>query len=474
MPNRKSKKKSLAQFKRRFHRQTGFSFDHLIKGFAFLLIVLVGIGLTVFYTNAEQANKVSGIEGVEAKRLTDGEQFVAVSELPNDFPSKIPVEKIDILESKIAIGEKLVSAEGQYVQRAVDQLVFLYGALCQLQESEGIDSNKSYQRMAELRQQAIEEGNQRRVAVADYLCAISATKRLKRSSEQADFRFAADFILKLDSKNMVQAEEIKKLYVEAIELHDTSSQQANTAILLSTLGDKLIDSDEREVSNIGLRLKDHARYAPYYAAIDALPYTTRETKLDFFRKLLEEIEKAPPQSLQTYQVVFQLVDRLTNKSDAFFSGTLTKRLKKATSKVDERIKEQVDYSIKKAETRIAWLGKTADLSGSDFNGSPLQLPNGKPTTLVFWRFGDMKSMEYLKSTANSSLLNPWETNLLVACLSQQATEEFEELGQKLGRFTVLDYPTSRRLGDEFAVEFIPYQVSMDKDGKVVRLGQPRD
>ena len=123
MPNRKSKKKSLAQFKRRFHRQTGFSFDHLIKGFAFLLIVLVGIGLTVFYTNAEQANKVSGIEGVEAKRLTDGEQFIAVSELPNDFPSKIPVEKIDILESKIAIGEKLVSAEGQYVQRAVDQLV---------------------------------------------------------------------------------------------------------------------------------------------------------------------------------------------------------------------------------------------------------------------------------------------------------------------------------------------------------------
>ena len=474
MPNRKSKKKSLAQFKRRFHRQTGFSFDHLIKGFAFLLIVLVGIGLTVFYTNADEAKKVSGIEGVEAKQLSDGEQFVEVSELPNDFPSKIPVEKIDILESKIAIGEELISSGGQYAQRAADQLVFLYGALCQLQESEGIDSQKSYERLAELRQQAIEEGNQTRVAVADYLCVISATKRLKRRSERADFHFAADFVLKMNSKNLVKAEEINKLYVEAIELHDTSSEQANTAILLSTLGDKLIDSDEREVSNIGLRLKDHARYARYYAAIDEPPYTTRESKLEFFRELLVEIEKAPPQSLEAYQVVFQLIDRLANKSDAVFAGTLTNRLRKATSTVDASIKEQVNHSINKAETRIAWLGKTADLSGSDFEGAPLQLPNGKQTTLVFWRFGDTKSMKYLTSTANSSRFNPWGTNLLVACLSQHALEEFEKLGQELGRFTVLDYPTSRRLGDEFAVEFIPYQVSMDKDGKVVRLGQPRD
>lgn len=474
MPNRKSKKKSLAQFKRRFHRQTGFSFDHLIKGFAFLLIVLVGIGLTVFYTNAEQANKVSGIEGVEAKRLTDGEQFVAVSELPNDFSSKIPVEKIDILESKIAIGEKLVSAEGQYVQRAVDQLVFLYGALCQLQESEGIDSNKSYQRMAELRQQAIEEGNQRRVAVADYLCAISATKRLKRRSELADFRFAAEFVLKLDSKNLVKAEEINKLYLEAIELHDTSSEQANTAILLSTLGDKLIDSDEREVSNIGLRLKDHARYARYYAAIDELPYTTRESKLEFFRELIGEIEKAPPQSLKAYQVVFQLIDRLANKSDAFFAGTIVNRLREATSSVDANIKSQIDYSINNIETRIAWLGKTADLSGSDFKGSPLQLPNGKQTTLVFWRYGDVKSMTYLKSIATSSRFNPWGTNLLVACLSQQDIKKYEKVGQEVGRFKVLDYPTSRRLGDEFAIEFVPYQVTLDKDGVVTRIGQPRD
>ena len=363
-----------------------------------MLIVLVGIGLTVFYTNAEQANKVSGIEGVEAKRLTDGEQFVAVSELPNDFPSKIPVEKIDILESKIAIGEKLVSAEGQYVQRAVDQLVFLYGALCYLEESQEVDSKKSYERLDELRQQALAEGDEQRVAITDFLRVSAATIRLKRRTEQADFRFATDAVQNLDSKNFVNAGQVKKLYDDAIGLHDTSSKQDSTAIFLSTLGDKLVDSPDAKISSLGLSLKDHTKYAAYYAAIDKPPYTTRESKLEFLRELFAKIEKAPPQSLKTYQVVFQLLDRLINKADVFFAGTLTKRLREATPMINPAIRTKVDQSIDNIEKRISTLGKTVDLTGSSFGGSPLQLPNDKPTTLVFWRFGDKKSVSYTHLT----------------------------------------------------------------------------
>jgi len=83
-------------------------------------------------------------------------------------------------------------------------------------------------------------------------------------------------------------------------------------------------------------------------------------------------------------------------------------------------------------------------------------------------------MTYLKSIATSSRFNPWGTNLLVACLSQQDIKKYEKVGQEVGRFKVLDYPTSRRLGDEFAIEFVPYQVTLDKDGVVTRIGQPRD
>ena len=142
--------------------------------------------------------------------------------------------------------------------------------------------------------------------------------------------------------------------------------------------------------------------------------------------------------------------------------------------INPAIRTKVDQSIDNIEKRISTLGKTVDLTGSSFGGSPLQLPNDKPTTLVFWRFGDKKSMEYLKTTANSSRFNPWGTNLLVACLSEQPVEEFEKAAHEFGRFTVLDYPASHRLGNEFALEFVPYQVSLDKDGTVIRLGAPKD
>ena len=474
MPNRKSSAKSLSKFKKKVFRSTGISFDNLMKACAFLVIAVVGIGLTVLYTNADQASEVSGIEVVESKQLTGDEQFVEVSELPQDFASKLPVERIDILKSKIKAGEELAQSGGHYAQRATEQLVFLYGALCYLEESQEVDSKKSYERLDELRQQALAEGDEQRVAITDFLRVSAATIRLKRRTEQADFRFATDAVQNLDSKNFVNAGQVKKLYDDAIGLHDTSSKQDSTAIFLSTLGDKLVDSPDAKISSLGLSLKDHPKYAAYYAAIDKPPYTTRESKLGFFRKLVAEIEKAPPQSLKSYQVVFQLLDRLVNRSDVLFAGTLAKRLRETTSMINPTIRTKVGQSIDHLEKRISTLGKTVDLTGSTFDGSPLKLPNGKPTTLVFWRSGNMKSMKYLKSTANSSRFNPWGTNLLVACLSQQPVEEFEKVAQEFGRFTVLDYPTSRRLGNEFALEFVPYQVSLDKDGTVIRLGAPKD
>jgi len=473
MTSRKLSKKSYERFKRRFRRNTGYSFSQVMKGAALLVIAVVGIGLTVLFTNAEQSDKPSGITGIESKQLSSAEQFLVVTDLPKDFAKRKPVEMISILKSKIETGEELAGSEGHYAQRGTDQLVTIYGTLCYLQESAGIDSSRALTRLVELRQQAVGEGNEARVAVADFYRALSATESLNRRNESGDFRFATEAISALDSKHMVNPKQFSRLCDSAIELHDNSPNQDRTAILLSTLGDKLASSPVSAISSLGLNMKDHAKYARYYVALDELPYTTRESKLEFFREMFTEIEKAPPQSLKTYQVVFQLIDRLVNKSDAFFAGILTKRLREATPMISPTIRTKVNKSINGIETRVALLGKTVDIFGSKFDGSPLQFPNDKPTTLVFWRHGHLESMEYLKSLATSSRFNPWATNVLVACLSKQPVEEFEKLAQEIGKFTVLDYPTSVRLGGQLAIEFVPYEISLDKDGKVLRLGAPK-
>ena len=474
MPNRNRLSDALDHFARTVFETTGFPISVLLRIFVVLVVAIVGISLTVLYTNAEPTGEISEQEAIETKRVTSEEQFMEVSELPVDFTDKQRVEQIGILESKIEAGETLARSGGHYAERATDQLVLIYGTLCKLQDMEGLDSQKTYGRLAEIRQQALAAGNEERVASADFLRAIAATSRLKQLNKRTDFRFATDAVLSLRSKNLVQTDHVKQLYSDAVDLHDTSSEQASTEIFLSTLGDKLVGSPVSEISNLGLNLKDHPKYAPYYAALDKQPYSTQESKLQFFNELLAKIEKAPPQSPRTYQVVTQLIDRLLNKSDATFAVTLTKRLGKAASMMSPKIKAAVDLSIDNIETRIAALGRTLDLSGSKSDGSPLKLPNDKPTTIIFWRFGDKESMEHIQVVARSERFDSWETNVLMAGLSPLSEEQFTKAEDIIGSCTILDNETSSRLGTEIGVDLVPYEVSLDKDGKVIRLGKSKN
>ena len=474
MSDRMHFKDFLAILSTKAFEATGIPLISLLKIGALLVVVLLGSGLAVLYINAEHDGEVSRIEGGESKRLTSDKQLLEDNERPADFAQKHPFEKIHLLKSKIVAGEELAKSDSPYAERATDQLVLIYGTLCQLQDLEGIGSQESYARLAELRQQASAAGNGERVGMADFFRAFAATNRLFRSTERADFHFAADAVLKIDSKELVNTEHANLLYRDAIKLHDTSSKQGSTAIYLSILGEKFYGSPVRAISNLGLKLKDHVNYDRYYAAIDKLPDTTRESKLQFYNEMIAEIQKNPPQSPITYRVIFRLIDRLVSSSDANIAATLTKRLAKAASMMSPEIRARVDQSIKNIERRIATLGKTVDLSGSKFDGSPLRLPNDRPTTLVFWRLGDEESTDYIQLLANSDRFDPWETNVLMASLAPLSEKELGSAEELNGKFTVLDNATSRRMGIDIGIDLVPYQVSLDKDGKVIRLGDPRD
>ena len=176
---------------------------------------------------------------------------------------------------------------------------------------------------------------------------------------------------------------------------------------------------------------------------------------------------------QTYRIVFLLNDRLINKSEGHLAGTLVKRLGKAASMADPTMKANIDAAIQNIETRISSLGKAVDLSGSDFTGEQLQLPNDKPT-LLFWRKDVQKSIQHIKTIASSERFNPWGTNVLVVCISPQPAEVLAAVAEGIGKFTVLDNATSSRLVSTFAIDLVPYQVLLDKDGQVIRLGSPTD
>ena len=474
MPDPELSDSFWARLQQRVFETTGIHLNAILKIVAVLLVAIVGIGWILLSAGAKQDGKSSELVGLAPKELTAEEKFWDLSAMPSNFSQMKTVERLDILNSKIKYGEELANSQGSYVDQASELLLLLYGARCNLEETEGLDSEKSYRSLAQLRQAALATGDQKRVASADFHRAIAATIRLKRRTEIGDFRFASDAVISLESKNLVNFGEAQELYLAAINLHSNSSQKDKTAIYLYLLADKFIGSPATEVSDLGLSLKDYPTYLRFYEAVDSLPHSTRESRLEFYNELFSEIEKAPPQSPATYETIVELIDRLVNKSDLQTASLLAKRLGKATSVVNPKIKTNVDQSIESIETRIATLGKTIDLSGSTFDGTPLQLPNGKPTTLVFWQPSNVKSVDHLALLAESEWFDPWASNVVVACPSPLGERHLKRIGKELFQFKVLDNSTSSRLASDIGIDLIPYHVSLDKDNKVIRLGAGTD
>ena len=123
MPKRNARSGFLDKLQRKVFEATGFPLKSLLRLAAFAIIAAVGIAWTVLYVDAEQNGTVSETETIESQRLTSEEQFVNVSSLPDDFSQKRPVERIDILKSKIEAGESLARSGGHYSERATDQLI---------------------------------------------------------------------------------------------------------------------------------------------------------------------------------------------------------------------------------------------------------------------------------------------------------------------------------------------------------------
>ena len=468
MPNRNRFKSSL---RRKVFEITGFPLEGLLRQGALLVVAAVGITAAVLYVDTKPNGDSSENTDLRSDRRTSEELYIEVSEIPTSFADKLPVERIEILQAKAEAGEELIRSGGRhYADRTIDQLVTIYGGLCQLQDSAGVDSQKSFRRLAELRQQAFAAGNEDRVAAADFTHALAATNRLSRFSEQTDFRFAADAVINLNSKHLVDVVQLRKLCADAIYIHDHSTDQKSTGIFLSLLADKLNGSPVSEISNLGLTLKDHAKYSRYYAAVKALPGSSREAKVQFYEEMLGEIEKSPPQSSDTYEVIFRLLDRLLNSTDVKLASTLTKRLGRAASLVSPKIKAEVDQSINNINLRMAELGEIVELSGSKSNGKQFELPNGKPTHLLFWRFGDKESMERLWQFTHSEQFDSWDNDVILACLASLSEDQISNAEEILSKFTVLDNDTSDRLRKKFGIDLLPYFVSLDKDGKVIRLG----
>ena len=126
----KSRRRSpLSRLQKFVFEATGLPLNLVLKIVAISIIAIVGIAWTVLYTNADQDSKGSSIAATDSTRMTSEEKFKIVSVMPPDFSKRHAVERIDLVTSKIEVGEELSRSGGHFSERATDQLVLLYGCL---------------------------------------------------------------------------------------------------------------------------------------------------------------------------------------------------------------------------------------------------------------------------------------------------------------------------------------------------------
>ena len=461
---------SSPSFEKRFFQATGLSFNAVMKLLGGLTLILCVLGFTVLSQGSEEST--GGLESVNLNQKTEDEKFIALTQLPEDFEDKESVERIEILNAAIELGEELSKPGGQYEQKATARLIELYGARFSAEALEGLNSENSSDRLAQLRADALALSDQERVAKVDSFCVLATTNRLCRTDEKADFVALADAISNLNGEFLVDPDFSKAISEAAIKLCDSSAKPQSTATILSRLGDKFNGSPTSEVFELGLKLKDYPHYRRFYTEVDKQSSATREAKIQFLRELFTTIEKHPPQSVLTYQMTTTLLDDLLNLTDVKYVRDLMGRLEKAALTVHPKTKSYVKQAIKKVETRVSVIGRTLDLTGSNCLGLSLELPNGKPTVIVFWQCGHEESEAYIEALSHSAPFDPWANNFLLACVSTLNKEEFNVVNKMVGSSTQLDNATAHRMQGELGVDRVPYLVTLDKDDRVVRVGGP--
>ena len=463
---------SFPTFPERVLELTGFRLGSVLALGAVLLVPVIGIAFTKFYAEAKVDRSSSNSGIVKSQEPTDEAKLRNVSQMPGNFLKLPLVDQLDLINSRIEIGEALAKSDSELADQSTEQLVSLYGLRCSLEESEGIAPEQTYHRMAELRQEALAAGNKERTASLDFLRALAATSRLNRSAEQSDFRFATDAILNLDINDLVNINRAKKLFTETIKLLENSPDKDSAKVFMSVVSDKLNESPEIEISNVGRSLMDYPSYAPYFRATTEPQDLSRESKRKFYNEMFEVIDKSPPHAAATYRMIVRLVDRLVNRTDIESARLAIERLGKIASNVDPVVKLKIDESLQKIQTRVATLGSKVDLSGSAFDGSPLQLPNGKKTTLVFWLPNTAESQAHVENLVDSERFDQWETSVLLVTQGDFSEEQLRSLAKQVPNFTVVDNATSGRWITQYGIDHVPYEVSIDTEGVVTRLAAP--
>ena len=427
------------------------------------LIGLLALGWSIHYATREDDQP-----SLSKSKATKKSDFLAAITLPQNFTeSPLPVQ-IDKLDWMIQRCNQLITQKSEYSDRVQERLAALIGLKAMTLSGNELDPTPTLELFQEQLDQfssSQEKEQHKYLAVVTYMWVLAENPELDIYTQ------ATAAISAIQEATPVPQSKAVGSFNSAVKYFEKSKDKAKSGKLVQLLGDRLSMAKDREVSEFGFSLIDYPNFFSSYR--DSINISKFESTLESDTvRLLEQIEKTPPQSVQTYNVLLNVPEQLLHVGNKEVALEVLQKLSSVTSASGPRIRDSVLPKITRLKTRVDLYKNPFPLSGFDVEGKPIEPTQSEQTLIVFFNPFKKNSTRALNRVANSPLREGSSTTTYLVSVAELSPEKILSINKIGSNFIITDRPTSEGWLEKSGIEQVPYLIRLDKAGVVQRLSFP--
>ena len=468
----RKKRKRRSRYKKlsdKVFKSTGMPLSRLISIVSGCLII-GGLILYVRYQGDESLP--SSIEAPTSQfdsGESDEKDFLMAVTIPADFSkSSLPV-RIDRVDWMIERCTYLLNQKSSYSEKIEEKMLALLALKAVMMAESGLDPAQHLDLLKKRVVQASSSSTQ--IDKHQYLVVVTYMTALASFPEATIYDDAIEAINTIQDTTPVPPATAISCYNSCLQYYVKSTDKTASAKLLRLMGEKLAISKEQRLSDLGLSLMDYPNFSYYYEDSFVQPKSSTEFEAETFQ-LLEQIQKTPPQSVKTYDLLLTVPEQYLQAGNAKVALKILDQFTAISSKGNSKIRDDVLEKFSRLSKRINLLGNRFPVSGVDVTGTNIEPSKKENTLIIFWDPDGKDSTKALVRVADSRLFDRWSTSVFLASVSELTVEDIVALKRKYPNFNVVDGPTAVDWMEKSGVNEAPYMLVLDKEYIVRRLDTP--
>ncbi len=466
------KRKRRSRFKKlndKVFKKTGMPLSRLASIVAGVLL----IGGLIFYIRSLGNESLPSSIEAPTSQFDSGESeeqdFITAVTIPADFAeSSLPV-RIDKVNWMIERCTYLLNQKNNYSEKIEEKMLALLALKAVMMAESGLDPAPHLDMLK--KRVAQSSGTLTQTDKHQYLVVVTYMTALASAPEADIYEDAVEVINAIEDTTPVPPATAISCYNSCLKYYVNSTDKTAAGQLLQLMGEKLAISDQQRLSDLGLTLIDYPNFSYYYQDSFVQPKSGTKFEAETIN-LLKQIQKTPPQSVKTYDLLLTVPEQYLQAGNANVALKILDQFSSIARQSNPKIRDNVLEKVERLTKRVNLMGKKFSVSGVDVTGTEIEPSKKEKTVIIFWDPDSEKPNEALVRVADSRLFDRWSTTVFLVSVSELTVEEIVALKKLYPNFRVVDGPTSVDWIERSGVNEAPYLIMLDQQGIVRRLSTP--